>query len=154
MFKADAKFNLKQPVAQYFATQLATQEWVQPGAAPHDVYRASSDVADMAENTLVTAYALHRPDGLWSVMLVNKDALNSHPVRILFHDAQLNRDRTFQGEVRVASFGKDNYAWHPNAANGYAQPDGPIANSIKRGGPGGTYVLPRASVTVIRGKIE
>ena len=153
MFKADAKFNLGQPVAQYFATQLATQEWVQSGSAPHDVYRASSDIADIAGNTLVTAYALQRPNGLWSLMLVNKDALNSHSVRILFHDAQLNRDRVFQGEVRVASFGRDSYAWHPNAANGHAQPAGPIAMSTERGA-GGVYVLPRASITVIRGKVE
>jgi hypothetical protein len=38
----------------------------------HKLYNVSSDVKDAAGNTLVSAYAVERPDRRWSVMLVNK----------------------------------------------------------------------------------
>ena len=48
---------------QYLATQVITKEWVQPVDAMHKLFRVASDVRDADGNTLVTAYAVERPDG-------------------------------------------------------------------------------------------
>ncbi len=58
---------------QYLAAQVITREWVQPIDAIHKLFKVASDVKDRDGNTLVTAYAVERPDKQWSVMLVNRD---------------------------------------------------------------------------------
>ena len=61
MFTVDANYQIQQPTSQFFASQLITQEWAQPGSGAHRVFPAASDVVDGADHTLVTAYALSRP---------------------------------------------------------------------------------------------
>ncbi len=155
MFSADEDFRLRQPLSQYFASRLVSQEWAQPGNGTHVVFPAASDVIDAKGRAVVTAYALHRPDGEWSLLLVNKDADTAHSVRIAFDGAAAKSARHFEGTVAVTSFGADNYVWHPsaNGEDGTADPDGPPAASKQVGGEGAVYVLPRASVTVVRGRI-
>ena len=53
---------------------------------PHKQFKASSDVNDAAGNVMVTAYALERPDGQWSVMLVNRDQSNTQQAADAFND--------------------------------------------------------------------
>ncbi len=153
MFKAGASHGVEQPLSQYFAAQLITQEWVQPGDREHRVFPVASEAIDAAARTTVTAYAVQRPDGQWSLLLVNKDPRESRSVRVAFRDAEAQRDLSFSGDVAITAFGAENYAWHPNGPAGYADPDGPIARESRPGSPG-VFVLPRASVTVLRGAIR
>jgi hypothetical protein len=153
MFKGDAAHRIEQPLSQYFAAQLVTQDWVQPGDRIHRVFPASSEATDAAGRTVVTAYAVQRPDQQWSVLLVNKDPREARTVHLVFHDADTQRDRPFAGDVAVATFGADNYAWHPNGLDGRADPDGPIARTT-RPGASGVFTLPRASATVIHGPLR
>ena len=76
---------------QYLAAQVITKEWVQPIDAPHKQFKASSDVTDAAGNVMVTAYAVERPDGQWSVMLVNRDQFNDHAVKVAFAGGRQER---------------------------------------------------------------
>lgn len=154
MFMVDEHYQIQQRTSQFFAAQLITQEWAQPVDAEHQLFRAISDVKDPDGNVLVTAYALHRPDGRWSVMLINKDHDNSHPVRIVFHDADADKDIAFAGPVTSITFGKSQYQWHPDRKHGYADPDGPAATSELVGTKDTVYDLPAASLTVVRGRLE
>ena len=95
MFTVDANYEIQQPLAQFFVAQLINLEWVQPGGGEHQVFPAKSDVEDGAGHELVTAYAVKRPDGQWSLMVVNRDQEVSHRVRIAFAGgpADLSADR-------------------------------------------------------------
>jgi hypothetical protein len=135
MFTVDANYQIQQPLAQFFASQLINLDWVQPGNGEHLMFPAQSDVADGAGHALVTAYALRRPDGQWSVMMVNKDQENAHRVRIAFQAqrglgqpdrgqpdlGQVDKNppalspESFVGPVEISSFGKDQYQWHPGS---------------------------------------
>ena len=84
MFTVDASYKIQQPLAQFFVAQLINLEWAQPGGGEHQVYSAKSDIDDGAGRELVTAYALKRPDGEWSLLVVNRDQQNAHRVRIAF----------------------------------------------------------------------
>ena len=152
LFNVDEDFRVKGRFAQYFASQLLTREWAQPVDATHRIFRASSDVRDASGNVLVTAYALERPDGAWSLLLINKDREKSHAVRIAFHDADGRNDRFLSGSVDLVSFGAAQYVWHAAGANGYADPDGPAIRTKVTGGAKTEYLLPKASITVVRGK--
>jgi hypothetical protein len=102
---------------------------------------------------LVTAYAVLRPDGQWSVLLINKDHDRNHAVSIVFDDSESKKQSRFAGPVAMITFGKNQYHWHPARRNGYADPDGPALSSTIEGGPNSVYTLPSASVTVLRGNI-
>ena len=154
MFMVDDHYQIQQRTSQFFAAQLITQEWVQPKDAKHQLYTASSDVKDVAGHVLLTAYPLQRPDGQWSLMLINKDHDNPHEVRIAFHDADANADRSFAGPVTMITFGKAQYQWHADRKRGHADPDNPPATSTINGGNSTTYTLPAASLTILRGKLQ
>jgi hypothetical protein len=74
-------------------------------------------------------------------------------VKIVFRDADAGLDRFLAGPVAETTFGLGQYEWHADGANGHADPDGPEVRTRLSGGPGREYVLPRASVTVIRGRL-
>jgi hypothetical protein len=107
---------------------MITKEWVQPIDAPHKQFKASSDVNDAAGNVMVTAYAVERPDGQWSVM-------------------------HFTGQVDRITFGSSEYQWHRDATGGHADPDGPPSKSTLKGGAETLYQIPKASITILRGRV-
>lgn len=170
MFTVDPAYKIQQPLAQFFVAQLINLEWAQPGGGEHQVYSAESNVEDGAGRELVTAYALKRPDGEWSLLAVNRDQQNSHRVRIAFHGTG-DSSTSFAGPVETATFGSGQYKWNPPRtrfmahaeiaaaptivaySNGSADPDGPILRSQQNGSKETLYDLPASSVTVIRGKI-
>ena len=169
MFTINGNYEIQQPLAQFFVAQLINLEWVQPGGGEHQVFSAKADVDDGAGHELVTAYAVKRPDGQWSVMLVNRDQSAAHKVRIAF---QGKLAESFAGPIEISTFGSAQYTWHPahtrfmahaeHAAErtvvaytkGWAEPDGPTAHSKTNAGKDTIYELPAASVTVIRGKVD
>ncbi len=173
MFTVDAVYKIQQPLAQFFASQLINLEWVQPGTGEHQMFPAQSDVTDGAGHALVTAYALRRPDGQWSVMVVNRDQENPHSVRIAFRDQEKKGQppNAFTGPVAISIFGKDQYQWHAGSTRfmahaehagepsvvantkGFADPDGPAVHREENAGKDTSFELPAASIVVIRGKV-
>src|SRR6266404_2028441 len=153
-FVADEDLNIKQSTAQYFAGRMINLDWLKHGAGIHRFYPAASDLTDNAGNIIVTAYAALQPDGDWSVLLVNKDSTNAHVVGIQFAAAGAGATQRFTVKVSVTTFGAEQYVWHPEGAKSHADPDGPPAVSSLQAKPGATFLLPRASITVIRGKIQ
>jgi hypothetical protein len=151
-FVADEDLNIKQYTSQYFASRLINLDWVQHGSGVHQLYPAVSDVTDDAGDTLVTAYAVARPDGEWSLMLINKDATNPHAIRCEFADAKAARH--FDGKISVTSFGAEQYMWHPAGSQSRADPDGPPAVSTVDAKLDTQFTLPRASIMVLRGKLR
>src|SRR5262249_4526558 len=105
---------------------------------------------DTDGNVLVTAYTVHRPDGNWSLMLVNRDETNPHDVRVLFNSAK--GETGFTGPVSLVTFGSEQYVWINDGLNSHPDPDNPpIAKSIEADAQT-VFTLPKASVTVLRGK--
>jgi hypothetical protein len=156
LFSTDANLKIEQPLAQYFASQLINLEWVEPAGGAHRLFAASSDIQDDAGHTLVTTYAALRPDGKWSLLVVNKDQENAQRVRIIFHDADSSRDRSFAGATDFITFGSEQYQWHPapeSVTGGTADPDGPPVHSSISASAATVFALPKASITVIRGSV-
>jgi len=153
MFSSDANYQIQSYASQYFASQLINLDWVQPGNGVHRTFPAVSDINDATGHVLVTAYAILRPDGRWSMLLVNKDQENPHPVRISFHNSDNNTDSFFTGSVNVITFGRAQYQWHPADTGGFPDPDGPAKRETVTATKATTFSLPEASITVIEGAI-
>jgi len=151
-FVSDENYTIKGYAATYYAAHMINLEWVQHHAGVHEMFPSSADLTDGDGNLLVTSYAVHRPDGTWSLMLINRDETNPHTVRVLFEDAKRKRQTTFAGPVTLVSFGSEQYVWINDGPNSRPDPDHPpVATSFQ--GPSSTFTLPKASVTVLRGRI-
>jgi len=153
-FVANEKLEVSQYTSQYFASRMINLEWVKHGAGMHQLSPAVADVTDDSGHTLITAYAAKRPDGDWSLMLINKDPSNAHEVRIEFDDAGGGSPRHFTGTVDRVTFGAEQYVWHPQGAKSHADPDGPPATTLLNVKGSEGFTLPKGSITVLRGKID
>jgi len=150
-FVADANLNIHGHTAQYYASRLINLEWVKHGGGEHRLYQASTDLTDEAGHALLTAYPLLRPDGRWSLMLVNKDQSNSHLVRIQFENGT-EPTWGFSGSIKMTTFGEEQYVWHSDGINSHADPENPPVSSTISADSQTAYTLPPASVTVLQGE--
>jgi len=150
-YVADDALQIRTFTAQYHASQMINLEWVQHRAGMHKLYPATCDLKDEAGHTLITAYAVTRPDGLTSLMLINKDQTNPHEVQLAFAPDGTH-DRSFAGPVFMMTFGSEQYTWKSDGPHGHPEPNDP---PVKKTLPPATrsLVLPRASVTILRGKL-
>src|SRR5271170_3168484 len=152
-FVADEKLDIKQHTAQYFASQLLNLDWVKHGAGEHQLYPAAGDLQDEAKHELITAYAVKRPDGEWSLLIINKDPDNAHEVNLAFENGGKSVASGFAGAVKLVTFGAAEYVWHPAGPTSHADPDGPPKRSNVDWKEGQKVLLPKASVTVLNGKV-
>ena len=89
-----------------------------------------------------------------SLVLINKDPSNAHAVKIEFADAHGKQPAHFSGPLTMVTFGAEQYHWHPEGAKSHADPDGPAARTTLSAKSGEVVTLAKASVTVLRGKID
>lgn len=128
------------PMPTYHVAKMLNKHWAQPGTGRHTVHLASCDL-----KTAVTAYALRRPDGRLSVLVLNKDPRKAVTVR-------LSRDqRHVAGDLDLFQYSPLQWNWvaHPR---GESYPDRdlpPFRTTVDDGRP---VVLPPYSVTVVRTK--
>lgn len=152
-FVADENYNIKGYTSPYFAAHMINLEWVQHRSGMHRMFASSPDIKDAAGNLLVTSYAVLRPDGDWSLMLVNRDENTPHAVHVAFTDPKTKRDTSFEGPVRFVTFGSEQYVWINDGLNSHADPDNPPAARTILASPEMIFTLPKASITVLRGKV-
>ena len=86
-------------------------------------------------------------------MRVNRDENDAHQVRVTFSDSKANRDSSFDGPVTLVTFGSQQYVWINDGPNSHADPDGPPVATTIRADSQAVFTLPKASVTVLRGKV-
>jgi hypothetical protein len=151
-FVSDENYNIKGYTSPYFAAHMINLEWLQHRAGVHQMFPSSVDIKDAEGNALVTTYAVHRPDGNWSIMLVNRDENNSHTVRVEF--GKSGQKRNFDGPVTLVTFGSEQYVWINDGPNSHPDPDNPPLATTLEANPQTTFTLPRASVSVLRGRLS
>ena len=130
----------------YYAAVLLTHEWTKPGGGIHELYKANTN------DPLLTAYAVLRPDGLWAVLLINKDPDNAHKVKIEFESKELPGKGLeigyAHGEVDVYQYSGNQYQLGADFRPSRDWP--PEHQRLKFGGTT-TFNLPPYSLTVVRG---
>ena len=151
-FVSNSNYDINGYMSLYYAAQLINQEWAQHRSGVHRMFPVAVNLKDNDGNQLVTAYALNRPDGAWSLMMVNRDESSPHSVEVLFTNG--GRQAPFSGTVRVTSFGSEQYQWKNAGRNSHADPDGPPMAADIDMKTTKSVTLPKASITVLRGRIS
>ncbi len=154
-FVSNENYEIKGYTSPYYAARMINLEWVQHRSGVHQMFPASTDLKDADGNLLVTAYAVHRPDGNWSLMLVNRDENSPHTIRVSFENSKEKRSQAFTGNVAWTSFGSDQYVWINDGPNSHPDPNlPPAAKSFTDANAQTIFTLPKASITVLRGKLS
>jgi hypothetical protein len=152
-FISNEEYDIRGYTSPYYASHMINQEWVQHRSGVHHMFPSSTDIKDAEGNVLVTSYAVQRPDGNWSLMLVNRDENNSHRVRVQFEESKNRQTPTFSGPVTLVTFGSEQYVWIDDGPNSHADPDHSPVATMLTADPQTTFTLPKASITVLRGKV-
>jgi len=153
-FVSDHDYNITGYTSLYFAAHMINLEWVQHRSGVHRMFPSSTDAKDTEGNVLVTSYAVLRPDGQWALMLVNRDESSPHTVRVVFEDSTSKRKSSFSGPVTLVTFGSEQYLWKNDGENSHADPDRPPVSTVLLDGREPNFILPKASITVLRGNVE
>jgi hypothetical protein len=148
LFEANERGQALWPMPTYFAARLITHEWTKPGNQLHELYATSSDMKDGSGRPMVSAYAVRRPDGRWSIMLVNKDRQHDHLIRINFADG--GSVWHFSGNVSGYQYSSAQYAWKESGENGHPLRSQPPKYLRLRGDQ--PVKVPAFSLTLVRGK--
>ena len=111
---------------------------MQHDAGANKIFPASADLKDAADRTVVTSYTVKRPDGNWSLMLINHDLNAAHPVHIVIDDAN-HVSHSFVASVALVQ---------------YCNTPADNRNVTIAAASDGMYTLPAGSITVIRGKLQ
>jgi len=120
-------------MAAYHGAKLLAEEWVQPAGGRHVMYAASTDVPG------ISAYATQRPDGLLSVLLLNKNPVRQVSVRV-----------PMNGPTEGHQYSPAQYQWHAAAASGHPIRNNPPVRIVTNHG---VVKLPPYSITVVRGSL-
>ena len=106
-------------------------------------------------NTELRMAAWHwTENGMWSDPAHRSGYFTGRTVRVVLEDSKSKRKGSFSGPVSFVTFGIEQYMWKNDGPNSHADPDGPPVGKILPGGPQAMYTLPKASVTVLRGKAQ
>jgi F5/8 type C domain len=152
-FVSDENYEIKGYTSLYYAAHMVNLEWVQHRSGVHQMFATASDIKDGEGNQLVTSYAVHRPDGNWALMLVNRDQTNSHAVRVVFENGNKAETASFASPVTFVTFGSEQYVWINDGPNSHPDPDNPPVATTVNATPHTMFTLPKASITVLRGKV-
>jgi hypothetical protein len=118
LFSMDQQGNVRHRFATYFGARLLTEEWLQPGDRVHEIYPASSNIRNADGDELVTAYAVRRPDGQWSVLLINKDPKRAFRMKLFFRGPS-GLAQGFCGSVDLFQFSGEQYQLNSDPNNPY-----------------------------------
>jgi hypothetical protein len=147
VLQGDRNYSAQAPLSQFFTAQMLTQSWSVPGNGHHTLYPATIGGGD----SWIVAYPLARPDGQWSLLLINRDFKDAHDVNVQFETT--GGTNWFSGGVVQTQFGPAQYGWIENGKQSHPSPDGPAATTTVLGGSGVNYTLPPESVTVLTGSL-
>lgn len=144
LWEADRRHRARWAMPTYYTARMLAFDWALRGGGKNALFHAATTAADGRGRALVTAYPLLRPDGLWSVLLVNR---SSHPVetRLSFNGAQ----PPSAAALRVFRYSPKQYAW--DKAKARPLRDLP-PEETRLAGWSSPLRLPALSLTIVRGK--
>lgn len=145
LFFMDKGGNIKYPYAPYYGARLLTQNWLS-AKGWHNLYPT------VVSTPAVTAYAVQRPDDLWSVLLVNKDPVQAYRVQLKFQSNGPFKSLT--SPVELFQYSSVQYVLNDDKTNPTPVKNEPPSYTRLNVGQTTWIDLPGYSLTVVRGKLE
>ena len=151
LFLSDQKRNIRARTATYHGARLLARQWAGDPDQAHRVYRAHVD-GETAVAPPLSAYALQRPDGLWALLLVNKDPQRPWSVTLRFTGPDPEAVEWLQGPADLFRFSTAQYQWRANGEHGRPRRSRPPEHRVLHSHAPLAVQLPPWSLTVIRSR--
>jgi hypothetical protein len=150
LFQADDDGRSHWSMPVYYAERMMMQDWGAPADQPHQLYATHSQMTDAKGRPMVTAYPLKAADGHWTVMLINRDEGRAHRMRVVFRGRGGEQAFGAGGALSVVQYSSAQYVWLDRGEGSHPVRDVPPTRYEIKGGH--AVVLPRMSLTVVRGE--
>jgi hypothetical protein len=134
----------------YYSAQLITKEWMQPTNETHDIFAVTIKPRKPMLSSVVSVYAVRRPDKQWALLAINKHPNRTARLSVQFNLSGARPQVSFAGSVDVIQFSREQYVWHDDGPNGHPIRSLPPAHFTQEASS--FYDLPPYSLTVLRGK--
>lgn len=136
-------------VAAYYGAKMITDYWAQTANQSLEVFPATSDLVDKYNQQLISVYALKTKDNKWSLLLINKDEVNEHTVKIEMENQKNNGALHFTFPALCYQYSGKQYEWKADGLKGHPVKSlPPEEKTINQN----SITLPPFSLTVIREK--
>lgn len=145
LFGMDENGKIIYHVAAYYAVQMITKQWAQPGDSLLEVYPVSVEGADKA---LISAYALLKPDHKWSLAIINKDGGHAQRVSVAVLDLLSKKLSVLKSQLHVVQYAAAQYHWKNDGSEGHPDKDLPPVESAIHSNE--LILLPPYSLTVVK----
>ena len=130
------------PVATFRALRMLSREWLDPQGGVHAAYQVRVRTTPLeAGRDLLSAFALKRPDGKWSLLLINKDSVRAASI-------SLKPGPLGSHALHLTTYSQKEYQWAANQQNGHPSRDRPPSTMVVRGDR--SVTLPPRSISVLR----
>ncbi len=138
-------------LSSYHAAQLITKEWMQPTNETHDIFPVTIKPKNPMLSSVLTVYAVRRPDKQWALLAINKHPNRTARLNVQFNLSGAQPPVIFTGSVDVTQFSREQYLWYDDGPNGHPIRSLPPAHLTQQASS--FYDLPPYSLTVLRGKL-
>ena len=96
------------------------------------------------------AYTLRRPDGRWSVLLLNRDSAQTQSVTVSLQLGNTSSRRSLSGPIDLWQYSSEQYQFHADGESGRPSRNLPPAHRVVSTATA-PITLPPMSITVIVG---
>lgn len=152
MFISDEKRRILARTATYHGATMLGRRWIGDPSKSHMVYPAEVEL-DAPDGCLpVSAYAIHRPDGRWAVLLVNKDPMRERTVKLRFAGPEKGTITLLKAPCDLYQFSKAQYRWRADGPKGRPVFSHPPTHIKRHSKAPASFRLPPLSLTVVRGR--
>ena len=133
MFLADSLGQARYRMPRYYGTWLLTHAWADSTGGDHVMHAVRVARAGVAvDDSLLSAYALHRPDGRWSLLLVNRDPRHSRAIEVQVPAAADSKSsaRPLDGPIDLWQYSGAQYQFREDGMRGHPVRDLPPVHHI------------------------
>lgn len=123
MLQADESGAAKYKLPTYYAARLMTQEWCLPGSGIHKFL--NSRILGSPDRD-VCSYAVKRPDGRVSIILLNKNFQKTADANIRINGKAIKN-------YRITQYGRSQYQWKNAGIEGYPLKSLPPVSRVQSG---------------------
>jgi hypothetical protein len=128
------------PVATFHALRMVSREWMSPQGGPHRALRVEVDLPRNTRDRF-SAFALRRPDGTPSLLMINKDP--NRPLQVT-----LRNDSSFHSATTLLTYSAKEYHWHADGPEGRpTRNEPPSRRTVRTNQP---FTVPAWSISVLR----
>jgi hypothetical protein len=150
LLQSDEQHRRLRRLATFWETRMLTRDWLLPGGATHTLLAGRSSTVDAAGHQLVRCYAVARPDGRLSLLLLNVSPSQPYDVSIgtVGRLGEASPARSLAGPAQEWQLSAADYRWRAAGPAGRPSLDLPPLHATLSD-PAGPVRLPPYSITVV-----